>query len=229
MMLTEDQISVLYQFCRKHSVSYYDLQVELVDHLANAIEEKINDDNSLSFETVLDSLYASFGIKGFSNIVKKKIAALKREHRRRIWTTFLSFFKWPFILFTSSFLLAEFLCYQYFGIEITIVAFIAFSVASISILLFRIIHNKRKQLQPLPANDFMHVPLSNSFTLGVQVSAFLLNLAQIYLNSISKIHDNSLLNWLISGNILMLFEISFLLAFRANQDYLQKQYSVAFE
>ena len=38
MKLTPQQIDQLYLFTRQHYVEYYDLQTELVDHLANAIE-----------------------------------------------------------------------------------------------------------------------------------------------------------------------------------------------
>ena len=38
MKLTQQQIDRLYQFTRQHYVEWYDLQTELVDHLANAIE-----------------------------------------------------------------------------------------------------------------------------------------------------------------------------------------------
>mgnify|MGYP000193300158 CR=1 FL=1 len=40
-MITEVQYESLFAFCRKHYVQYYDVQVELVDHLAEAIEEKL--------------------------------------------------------------------------------------------------------------------------------------------------------------------------------------------
>lgn len=40
MKLNESQIEELYDFTRKHFVEYYDLQIELVDHLANGIESK---------------------------------------------------------------------------------------------------------------------------------------------------------------------------------------------
>ena len=40
MKLSAEQIERLYQFTRQHYVEYYDLQTELVDHLANAIEEQ---------------------------------------------------------------------------------------------------------------------------------------------------------------------------------------------
>ena len=38
MKLTEIQITNLYQFTRQHFVYHYDVQTELVDHLANDIE-----------------------------------------------------------------------------------------------------------------------------------------------------------------------------------------------
>ena len=38
MKLTPQQIEQLYQFTRQHYVEWYDLQTELVDHLANSIE-----------------------------------------------------------------------------------------------------------------------------------------------------------------------------------------------
>ena len=39
MKLTETQIENLYKFTRQHYVYHYDVQTELVDHLANDIEE----------------------------------------------------------------------------------------------------------------------------------------------------------------------------------------------
>ena len=38
MELTKNQIDELYKFTRKHYVYHYDVQSELVDHLANDIE-----------------------------------------------------------------------------------------------------------------------------------------------------------------------------------------------
>ncbi len=37
MQLTKDQIQNLYKFTKQHYVEWYDLQSELVDHLANDI------------------------------------------------------------------------------------------------------------------------------------------------------------------------------------------------
>jgi hypothetical protein len=50
MQLSAEQIQVLFSFTEKKKVHWYDLQLELVDHLACRIEEEMEADTSLSFE-----------------------------------------------------------------------------------------------------------------------------------------------------------------------------------
>ena len=38
--LTEAQIDELFSFCKRKGVKHYDLQIELVDHLASSIEQR---------------------------------------------------------------------------------------------------------------------------------------------------------------------------------------------
>ena len=40
-MLNKKEIESLFTFCKKHFVYYYDVQVDLVDHLANAVEAEL--------------------------------------------------------------------------------------------------------------------------------------------------------------------------------------------
>ena len=54
MQLTTSQIDQLFIFTRQHYVEWYDLQSELVDHLANAIETDWQENPTLSFEAALN-------------------------------------------------------------------------------------------------------------------------------------------------------------------------------
>lgn len=99
-MLTEDQIQYLYKFCVKHYVRYYDLQVELVDHLAKAIEEKMLADNNLSFETALNEVYKAFGVMGFSNVISEKQNGLAKSYQKSFWQNFKSYFSVPKVAVT---------------------------------------------------------------------------------------------------------------------------------
>lgn len=105
-MLTEDQIQFLYKFCVKHYVRYYDMQVELVDHLANAVEEKMAADAKLSFEQALDNVYKGFGVMGFSNVVAERANAERKRYNKRNLQIFKSFFTIPRIAVTILIFLA---------------------------------------------------------------------------------------------------------------------------
>jgi hypothetical protein len=92
-VLTKEQIEHLFVFCRKHYVRYYDVQLELVDHLANAIEDKMNADKNLSFEKALHEVYKGFGVMGFSKVLasKEKEAGKKcRKIRRKIYWSYFT-------------------------------------------------------------------------------------------------------------------------------------------
>ena len=66
--ITAEETNQLFEFCRKHYVPQYDLQVELVHHLATAIEEQWNKNPEISFDTALFGTFKQFGISGFSKI-----------------------------------------------------------------------------------------------------------------------------------------------------------------
>jgi hypothetical protein len=99
MKLTAEQIDQLYLFTRQHYVEYYDLQTELVDHLANSIETEWQHNSTLTFEEVLNKEFKKFGIFGFIDVVQKRKAALGKKYTRLIFQHFKTFFKVPKILF----------------------------------------------------------------------------------------------------------------------------------
>ena len=99
-MITEAQYESLFAFCRKHYVQYYDVQVELVDHLSEAIEEKMQANPKLSFEQALEEVYAGFGIKGFADIVATRMQMVSKKSRNQKWKLFFSYFTLPKIAMT---------------------------------------------------------------------------------------------------------------------------------
>ena len=106
--LTSQQIEELFAFCRRHYVHYYDVQLELVDHLANAIEEKMVADKNISFEAALDEVHKSFGYKGFAGVVEAKETALFNTNKKLRWNLFFKYFTVPKIAFTL-FLITSFI------------------------------------------------------------------------------------------------------------------------
>lgn len=103
-MLTNEQIQSLFTFCEKHFVKYYDVQVELVDHLANAIELEMQNDPKLTFERALEKVHQSFGVKGFAPLVAEKQNQAEKQSRKIFWKLLKAQFRWPKVLIFFLFL-----------------------------------------------------------------------------------------------------------------------------
>jgi hypothetical protein len=61
-------------------VEYYDLQTELVDHLANAIETEWQENPKLTFEEILQNEFKKFGVFRFMDVVEKRQAVLGKKY-----------------------------------------------------------------------------------------------------------------------------------------------------
>lgn len=102
MKLTSAQIEELYVFTRKHYVVHYDLQTELVDHLANSIEKHWQQNPTLDFEKALQIEFKKFGVFGFMEVVDARQAALGKKYRNLIFKHVKEYFKLPKILLTAA-------------------------------------------------------------------------------------------------------------------------------
>ena len=101
--LTNEHIEQLFVFTKKHLVEHYDVQVELVDHLANAIEAQWKTNPNISFEEALDKEYNNFGVFGFSGLVEQKQAALQNHYWQIIKKEFINYFTVPRIILSVAF------------------------------------------------------------------------------------------------------------------------------
>lgn len=167
-MLTDEQIEKLFQFCEKKQVRFYDVQVELVDHLTNAIEKKMEINPQMPFEDALKDVYKEFGIFGFSHIVADKQAAVYTAQRKTFYQLVKKQFRWPaFLLFiiTSYVFFNIFSFSGYLGIEISVlalllVAFFLLFYTSWSILKIRKITQKKITLTHILYNSFwIYLPI----------------------------------------------------------------------
>lgn len=94
MKLTKDQIQELYKFTRAHYVEHYDLQTELVDHLANGIERHWAQFPNLSFEEAKQKEFKKFGVFGFMDVIAERHKAMRKRYRKIIWRFLLQW--WSF-------------------------------------------------------------------------------------------------------------------------------------
>ena len=140
MKLNKSHIQELYKFTRKHYVYHYDVQTELVDHLANEIESAWVETPSLSFQEARDKSFKKFGIFGFMDVIEAK----QKQMNKRYWKIILRFAKeWfsiPKIVVTISIFLTFFMLLQ---IQYSEYIFLA-TLLILIILEMRIVYKVRK-------------------------------------------------------------------------------------
>lgn len=98
--VTEDQITDLFAFVRRKRVRFYDLQVELVDHLATGIERIWSKEPEVSFETARDRVYREFGITGFAHVVDARMQSITKQVWREAASFLVSRLHYPEVLRT---------------------------------------------------------------------------------------------------------------------------------
>ena len=114
MSLSHFQIQDLFTFTRKHFVEWYDLQCELVDHLANDIEKMQTENPKLSFEDARDRSFKKFGVFGFMDVVEDKQKALGKRYFKMVWQEYKTYFIIPKIMLTLGLMILMVLLLRFF-------------------------------------------------------------------------------------------------------------------
>ena len=112
-MLTIAQIHELENLCYAEGIYFYDVRMEMTDHLAQGIEQKIAQQPDLTFDEAKRETAQSLGVYGFHKIVKEKEALIATALRKRQRTLFWEYFTLPkligsfllFLTFASPYLL----------------------------------------------------------------------------------------------------------------------------
>lgn len=129
--LTPDQIKQLFAICENYEVNYYDVQIELVDHIACQIEAIWETNPELPFDEALNSVLINFGMvplyqtsydsllplpdgyipgdfNSFDKVIQSKEKGLAKKYDRLQWRYIVEFYKLPKIILTALITLATF-------------------------------------------------------------------------------------------------------------------------
>lgn len=208
-MLSEEQIQYLYKFCVKHYVRHYDLQVELVDHLAASIENEIHQDPKLSFEEGLSKVYKGFGVMGFSNVITEKQVALAKSYQKDFWRNFLSYFTIPKVALTIlTFVLLNIpvFVFKFHDPELLYMIYcLTAALGSIvATIYFSLKYKKPKKQLLLFQNRSMFFGM---FGMLLQIPNFYYNFVRNYF--VADIHPQTPVNLLMSGFCVVMIILSF--------------------
>ena len=147
MKVSESQLEVLKAFTIKHYVEWVDLQMELVDHLANGIETQWAENPSLTFEECLEKEFKKFGIFGFMDVVENRRNALEKKYLKLISMHFRTFFSLPKIIstFFLVFLVFQIIKNQLFGGYSSDIVISVYGISLITFLFYTIWESKKNK------------------------------------------------------------------------------------
>ena len=94
-------------------MEYFDVQTELVDHLANDIEQIWSETPSVTFEEARAVSFKKFGVFGFMEVVEERQKSLNKKYWSLVWHIFKQFFTIPHIILTITIGFAFFFVFKY--------------------------------------------------------------------------------------------------------------------
>ncbi|MBO9673749.1 MAG: hypothetical protein J7577_09930 [Sphingobacteriaceae bacterium] len=98
MDLTKEQLAYIRSFIQQKGFKYIDVQMEILDHVASSVEERMEADPALKFEDAINETHKAFGSDGFAVIQKSVVNGLKKKYSRFFWQNFLNYFGYKHIL-----------------------------------------------------------------------------------------------------------------------------------
>lgn len=103
MKLTQQQIEYIRTFIKQRGFTAMDLQLEIIDHVACRIEEKMGKNPALSFEAALQQTHAEFGVLGFGQLEAAMVSSLRKKYFRQIQLELKRWLSFPGVLLVGSF------------------------------------------------------------------------------------------------------------------------------
>lgn len=171
--LSKAQIIELFAFCKKKGVKHYDLQIELVDHLASAIEQKWEENPELTLAEAIPAAYKQFGIYGFSKFQEIKEKALRKKYTRLLWQYFGEFYRLPKIIMTIAISLSLFASIRMSN-DLTLFSLVFLGIYAISFLVYFVLFSKKEsQLELTTGKSFLQIDYLNSMRGSLFIVGFI--------------------------------------------------------
>ncbi len=102
MKLTKEQIQQIDDYIVACDIKWYDVKMELVDHFATSLEEKLEENPTLDFKQTIVNEHKSFSDQGFKKLLNTKTKAVEKQFYKQVFKHLKSFFKLPKIFISVS-------------------------------------------------------------------------------------------------------------------------------
>ena len=112
MKLNDEQITYIENYIQQNDINYYEIYIEILDHMILSVEELLEKNPTKNFEeAVLIAKVEGFGRKkGFRGLLREKLKLAQKKARKDNLKSIKEFFTFPKLVLTLS----VFVCYYWF-------------------------------------------------------------------------------------------------------------------
>ncbi len=154
-VLTQEQVKKLFALCEKYEVYDYDVQIEIVDHLASAIENKWEQNPKLGFGWALKQSFNNLDWRAFRKLESRLSRQMRLKFSRLLWKYFIEYFKLPKILISISLTLFFFITLQLLD-KNTVLFFSLAAIFALLALAYNYFYFPNKiEVKPVDGKSFM--------------------------------------------------------------------------
>lgn len=162
MKLTTQQIEYVENYIISKDIKWYELQIELTDHMVTSMEEFWRKDPELTFHQVKQYAEDTFGRKGFKAIEEERTQILKREFRKTQWKMITAYLKFPKIFACLLALIISYKLSFYFDKPVKFIsALFVFLLALYIPFMYSYFKNRK-----INGKRFLQIEISSPMVLG---------------------------------------------------------------
>jgi hypothetical protein len=102
MEISKEQLLQIDKYMYACGIKFYDVRIEIVDHFANILEQKLEEDPALNFKQEIVNIHKNFSDSGFSKLLKEKTKWVTKKFYKQTLKHFIAFFKLPKIILSAT-------------------------------------------------------------------------------------------------------------------------------
>ena len=220
MDLSKEQLLQIDNYIFVCGIQFCDVRTEVVDHFANILEQKLEENPALNFKHEIINIHKNFSDNGFKKLLEEKTKSVTKKFYKQSFKHFITFFKLPKIIISVALFYGLYLLMNKFEDK---EFFFLFINGFILLLVLRIFYehwkNERNKREP-----FLVLNKTNSFLQVVNFVFIAFNTVIDFRNEesfLNATHNNC---QLFAFVILLLFYWSGEAVFSQNEKLVQKQF-----
>ena len=115
MKLTKEQTTYIENYIKSFNIKYYEVYMEILDHIILSVEEILEENKEISFEdAVVRAKGEGFGKNGFRGMMDEKLKQAQNQARKQNNKMIKEYFTFPKIVMTLTVFIGYFLFLQFF-------------------------------------------------------------------------------------------------------------------